>query len=192
MWRGVTIGWAVVLSTVMLTACSRSGHGRFGRENSDGDTLTMEEIYALQQRVMAAESTVMAEVRADTASHWAQPEFGWWYKYTHKSDSHMDYMGFPPMNDSICTIREQVYDLSGDTLLLDAVREFDPKQNGPFSYEMMLYELVHDDTIEMLVPWNMAYGKTGGMNIEPYTNVRVLLTRHTTPATDVEPTEEGV
>ena len=157
----------------------------------------MAEVLAFQQRAIEAENEVIAAVKSDTLK-WVQHEFGWWYSYTHKSDEHEEYALVAPSVPPGILIHETVYSLDGHVLLVDAVREFDNAQASPavsgeepLAYSLMLGELVPADTVLMLVPWPLAYGRKGSGQVPPYTNIRVLLTLHTSPYCEVK-VEDGL
>ena len=172
---------------VILTGCHRRPFNLF--TGGDKDSTELLDIYALQRKSIEAENEVIAVIKADSTHRWAQHEFGWWYRYTHKSDEHIDYPNLAPGRDTCCLIHETVYDLNG-RFIIDAIREFDPSVGEPFSYELMLREMVDEDTVIMLVPWNFAYGTNGNSFVRPYTNIRTRLTRHSSPYIDIELTEE--
>lgn len=160
--------------------------------------MSLEDIYALHQKIVSAENEVIAVVKADSGQRWVQHEFGWWYRYTNQDYEYNDYailLG----RDTCRLIHETVYAL-GSTgregreggFLLDAIREFDPSSGGPFCYQIMLREMSPGDTVQMLIPWNLAYGASGNMFIPPYTNIRARLTIHTSPYADIELAEDTI
>ena len=154
--------------------------------------MAIDEIFAYQQKAALAENELIAVVKADTLP-WVQHEFGWWYRYIHRSDEHIEYSLCPPPKDLQGIIRETVYNLQGDRLMVDAIREFDNLETStsanceePIAYQLMLKELVPTDTVMMLIPWMLAYGQSGNAYVPPFTNIRVQLTWHTAPYDDVE------
>lgn len=171
---GVAAVWAL-----MLTGCGRGASG--SGESSGQDSAAIEDIQALLRSAEEAENALITLVKNDT-NRWTQHEFGWWYRYPHRSDAHEERRGLALAKDTCCLIHEQVYTIGG-RLLLDAIRECctsteRASENEPFSYRLMVGELMPDDTIMMLVPWPMAYGRQGTEHIPPLTNVRVQLCLH--------------
>ena len=139
----------------------------------------MEEILASQRRAFESADEIIRFVKADS-NRWVQHEFGWWYRDVHKSDKHVEYELIAPATDTCVVIHERVCTLDG-RLIVDAIREYDSsdtfsEQNEPFAYQIMLRELVPEDTIVMLVPWVAAYGKNGKGFVPAETNVCVELT----------------
>ena len=182
----------VVLAAVVLVGCRRTTGTLAAKQ--DNDTTAVEDILTAQQRAAQAENELIAYVKT-SPDQWVQHEFGWWYRYTHKSEQHTESAGLPHAIDTCCLIHEKVYSLDG-TFLVDAVREFDSNATGsrtePFAYRMMLSELTPEDTVVMLMPWTVAYSKRGRDHVPPYTNIRVLLTLHTEPFTDVPIIEDSI
>ena len=95
-------------------------------------------------------------------------------------------------------IHERVCTLDGQ-LLLDAIRTYDrcsegsdtPEKEEPFVYQIMLSEMVPQDTVLILTAWYAAYWKEGRGVIPPFANLRVMLTMHTTPLEDVRLTGDS-
>ena len=179
---------------LLCAGCQRRAQGSSAlREEGElPDSAALEQIYAFQLEVLNSEDEVLATVKSDTVG-WVQHDCGWWYRYTHRSEKHVDYYAMAPPKDLSGLIRESVYSLDGKTLLVDAIREFDniessPSADGeePYAYRIMLREMFPKDTVVMLLPWSMAYGAKGRDYVAPYTNIRVLLTMHTSPYIDVE------
>lgn len=182
--------WVIVLWMMALTGCHQTNSTR--PTDSVQDSAVIAEVFAYQRLAIQAENDVIATVKADTCS-WVQHEFGWWYRYTHKSDEHEEFVSLAPVKEVNCPIRETVYTLDGSRLIVDAIRMFDspevtPARNGeePFAYRLMLRELVPDDTVIMLIPWTLAYGQSGSLHVPPYTSIRVQLTLQTDNEHDAE------
>ena len=175
-----------VLLLMALTGCQyRSGSRSASTEQ---DSAAIAEIQAYQRRSMQAEYDVMAMVKADSVHRWTQHEFGWWYAYTHRSENHEDIISYALVKEVEYPIHETIYTLDGSRMIVDAIREYDnaetsPAMNGeePFAYQMMLREIVPDDTVMLLIPWMLAYGRYGSDQVQPYTNILVRLTLHTEP-----------
>lgn len=186
--------WFILLTalglTLLLGACHRGS--RTVTHNDSSDSLTIEEIEAYRQLAIKAENDVIRYVKADSGS-WTQHEFGWWYRYHHRTDEHKEYSLLAPARAVTCPIHEVVSDLSG-TLIVDAIRTFEGDSAGgvnvspiePIAYDMMLRELLPGDTVDLIIPWHFAYGKNGGAHVPPYTNIRTRLALHTPPYNEVE------
>lgn len=169
-----------------LVGCQHRSGSRSA--SAEQDSATIAEIEAYQRRAMQAEDEVMAMVKAESGTRWTQHEFGWWYAYTHRSPEHEDIISYATVKEVEYPIRETIYTLDGSRMIVDAIREYDnaetsPAMNGeePFAYQMMLRELVPDDTVMLLIPWMLAYGPYGSDQVPPYSNIRVRLTLHTEP-----------
>lgn len=180
----------IVLTVVLLVGCHKRPFNLFSSSDNQ-DTLSLEEIYALQRKALEAENAVMAVVKSDSSHRWVQHEHGWWYCYTSMSEDHFDEMNYLLKKDTCQLIHETVYDLSGK-FILDAIREYEPVVGEPFSYRFMLREMVPGDTVLLLAPWTMAYGSTGNAFIRPYTNIRAQLTMHISPFADIELAEDSI
>lgn len=189
--------WFIGLTAALLVSvgCQRQ-HKPSSAGDTGGQDAAVEDIFAQQRKVEEAEKEVIAFVKSDT-NRWVQHEFGWWYRYEHKGDGHMERKSFALPIDTCCLICERVYAMSG-VLLVDAVREFCTAKTAadeghePIAYRYMVSELVPEDTVSLIIPWPMGYGSHGYGFIPPYTSIRVQLSLHTTPYTDVnlEDTEE--
>jgi len=184
---------ALILTVLFLlcTGCHRQSHEHSVDSNNTEAQQTTEQILAMQQLTLEAETLVTNAVKAD-AEQWVQHEFGWWYRYTHRDSAHVNYMHPPLPRDTCMLIHEWVYDLNGQ-LLLDAIRYYDTRDDQPdsnkfeepFAYQIMLAEMVRGDTVIILSPWYAAYGKQGYNAIPPFANIRAQLTLHTTPPCEV-------
>lgn len=173
--------WVVVLAVAALMGCSRQQRTA---DDADSEAQSgLAEIYTAQQIAIDAENEVIAYVKADSAG-WVQHEFGWWFRYTHKSDEHVEYSLLPPADTVPHTIHEVVCDLRG-TLLVDAIREYEERDAEPFAYCITMRELTPGDTIEMLLPWFTGYGAKGTEYVPAHTNLRVQLCLHTETCQDL-------
>lgn len=176
---------------VQWTSCSSSAREEAHRQQDS--IVAVEELLALQRRGATAERELITVVKADSAHRWVHHEFGWWYTYTHRSDEHVEYVGYSALRDTCFLIHERVCTVDG-TLLVDAVRECcTPRKNDGadelLAYKFMLCEMVPEDTVQLLVPWSRAYGALGKGYVPPYTNLRIDLTLHTNPMVDAEQTD---
>lgn len=202
---------AIRLSVLLLLTalCAGCRHGQQpAAAGSTTDSTVVTDILAYRQKTFAAENAVLAFIKADNRS-WVQHEFGWWYYYTHKGPTHSEDATMPSAMDSCCIIHETVYLLDSSligspdnslngTMLQDAVREYvyrddagEGADSEPFTYTIMLSELVPQDTILLIIPWYLAYGEKGTDNIPPCTNICVRLTLHNLPYQDVEEVENA-
>ena len=185
--------WFVYPALLLLTTlvcCHRWTYSK-SKTNQDS-TEVIEDIETLQRKAEMAENEVLAYVKNDTANRWTQHEFGWWYRYLHKSDMHTDIPRIVVSKDTCCLIHEVVYNLNG-TLLVDAIREFDSSRQEecePSAYILMMSKLVPQDTVIMLIAWPEAYGRQGRGYVPPRTNICVRLNLHATPYTDVPLSED--
>lgn len=163
--------WLLPLLCVM-SACSKPSTARSSASSED-----LSDIFSMQRAVAEAENAVIACVKADSVN-WVQHEFGWWYRYTYRSDEHEEYRLIAPEDTTWHVIHEEVYDLNG-LLILDAIRSYQEKQKGePFAYVIMLREMVVGDTVQLLLPWHTGYGKEGTDQVPGCTNLRVQLCLH--------------
>lgn len=188
------------MSVVVVWMMALAGCQHGSRSNSTGteqDSTALAEIFEFQRKAYKAENDVIAIVKADTGRQWVQYEFGWWYHYTHKSEEHDEDVFIYEVKKPDYPIHETVYTLDGSELIVDAIREFDVPEGErgfsdtePFAYQIMLREMVPNDTAILLIPWTLAYGKEGNEHVPPYTSVRVQLTLHTDGGCDAEMTEE--
>jgi len=175
-WRS---SW-LVIGALLLCGCGRRQSAVSDQQSAVSDQPSaVEEILADQRRVFESEDEIIRFVKADN-NRWAQHEFGWWYRYSHKSDKHINYEFFAPAKDTCVVIHERARTLDGK-LIVDAIREFDmggtfSENDEPFAYQVMLRELVPEDTLVMLVQWVAAYGKEGKGFVPPETNLCVELT----------------
>ena len=175
-WRS---SWLVV-GALLLTGCGRQPSAVSNQQSAVSDQQpVVEGILADQRKVFESEDEIIRFVKADT-NRWAQHQFGWWYRYVHTSDQHIEYELIAPAKDTCVVIHERVCTLDG-RLIVDAIREFDlggkfSEKDEPFAYELMMRELVNEDTIVMLVPWVAGYGKEGKGFVPPETNLCVELT----------------
>lgn len=177
-----------LLLTVVLVLAGCGAQSHRSAEDGQQDTAAVNEILAYRHSVFQSEDEIIAYVKADTC-RWVQHMFGWWYRYSHKSDEHVEYELIAPAIDTCLVIHESLYALDG-TLIVDAIREFDTDDsNQPIAYEIMMREMVSDDTLQLLIPWAMAYGKQGSELVPPMTNLRVQLTIERNPYSDVQWTE---
>ena len=172
-WRS---SWLLIV-VLMLCGCGRHP----GREHAgeERDSAAVAEILADQRRAFESADEIIRFVKADS-NRWVQHEFGWWYRYAHKSDAHINYDFVAPATDTCVVIHERVRTLDG-RLIVDAIREYDTsgtfsEQDEPFVYQIMLRELVPEDTVVMLVPWVAGYGKDGKGFVPPETNLCIELT----------------
>lgn len=175
-WRS---SWLLIV-VLMLCGCGRQQSADSSQQSVVSDQPSaVEDILADQRRTFESEDEIIRFVKADS-NRWVQHEFGWWYRYAHKSDAHIDYDFVAPATDTCVVIHERVRTLDGK-LIVDAIREYDSsstfsEQDEPFAYQIMLRELVPEDTVVMLVPWTSAYGKEGKGFVPPETNLCVELT----------------
>ena len=172
-WRS---SWLLIV-VLLLVGCGKQPGREHGGE--ERDSAAVAEILASRHKVFESENEIIRFVKADS-NRWVQHEFGWWYRYTHKSDKHVEHELIAPATDTCMVIHERVYTLDGK-LIVDAIREYYSsstfsEQDEPFAYQIMLRELVPEDTIVMLVPWASAYGKEGKGFVPPETNLRIELT----------------
>lgn len=184
------VGSWLLVGVLLLAGCVRQS-GRF-RAGEERDSAAVSEILALRCSAFKSEDELINFVKTDGRS-WTQHEFGWWYRYTHKGDTHVEYELIAPALDTCFVIHEKIYTLDGK-LIVDAIREYDAngtsdENSEPFVYEIMMRELVQDDTIVILVPWMVGYGKEGKGFVPPQTNMRVELTIEHSPYTEVETIE---
>lgn len=190
---------ALILPLLLIPSvgCHRQTNSSSAHNDSSDEQQNTEQILAKQRQTLMAENEVTAAVKADTG-RWVQHELGWWYRYTHKAEEHINYMHTPLPQDTCMLIHERVCTLDGQ-LLLDAIRTYDrcsegsdtPEKEEPFAYQIMLSEMVPQDTVLILTAWYAAYGKEGRGVIPPLANLRVLLTMHTTPLEDVRLTSDS-
>ena len=174
-----------MIAGVLLAACSKQRNTRHEKaddikdveiayelaaESSERDVVR--ELTTRQMEAMQAENEVLAVVKADT-NVWVAHEFSWWYRYISRGETHREDLPFSASIAEGTVIHERVYTLEG-RLLLDAVRPCN--DNEPFAYERMIPYLVKGDTLEMVVPWYIAYENKGNEYIPPKTNIRVLMT----------------
>jgi len=163
---------AVICCLAVLTGCGRRpSSGKSAAQEAD-----LTDIFALQRAIAEAQNAVIAYVKADTA-RWVQHELSWWYRYTHRSEQHVEYRLISPTDTLTHTIHEVVYDLQG-RMIVDAVRSFRNSEEEPFCYRIMMGELVEGDTVQLLIPWNMGYGAQGNDHVPACTNLRVQLCKH--------------
>ena len=187
--RSAIVAVMVVCSVLCLSSCRHRPFSIFS--SSQQDTTELIDIFTIQRKAIEAENELVAIVKADSTHRWVQHEHGWWYRYPHKSDEHVELYSYYSKKDTCHLIRETVYSLEGD-FLLDAIREFNPHEGEPFSYQLMLREMVPGDTVIMLIPWNLGYGTNGNTFIRPFMNMRTQLTMHVSPYADVEVAEDTV
>ena len=83
----------IVLTVILLAGCHKRPFNLFSSSDNQ-DTLSLEEIYALQRKALEAENAVMAVVKSDSSHRWVQHEHGWWYCYTSMSEDHFDEMNY--------------------------------------------------------------------------------------------------
>lgn len=191
----------LLAAAVMLVCCVRpqaSGNQQSAvsdqqpADSEQSDSTAVEEILTAQRSVFKSQDEMINFVKADS-NRWVQHEFGWWYRYVHKSEAHVEYNLIAPATDTCIIIHERARTLDG-TLIVDAIREFDTSgtyqmDEEPFVYEIMLRELVPEDTIVMLVPWSAAYGKKGKGVVPPETDLHIELTIERLPYREVETVE---
>ena len=170
-----------MLIGLTLAACARQQ--RAAKDADSPAQQDLAEIYAAQQKAIDAENEVLAYVKADNAD-WVQHELGWWYRYTHKSDEHVEYNLLPPEDTLQHMIHEVVCDLRG-TLLVDAIRGYKESDAEPLAYCIMVRELTPRDTVEMLLPWYVGYGPKGTEYVPAHTNLRVQLCLYTDNCQDL-------
>ena len=174
-WRS---SW-LVIAVLLLVGCGRQQSADSSQQSVVSDQPSaVEDILADQRRTFESEDEIIRFVKADS-NRWVQHEFGWWYRYVHKSDKHIEYELIAPATDTCVVIHERVCTLDGK-LIVDAIREYDSsdpfsEQDEPFAYQIMMRELVPEDTVVMLVPWVSGYGKNGKGFVPPETNVFVQL-----------------
>lgn len=171
-WGWLTV--CIIAAGVLCTGCGERSARSHRTAQSDEQ---LAELFNLQRMVGEAESEVLACVKADTAQ-WVQHELGWWYRYRRKSPEHVEYTHIPAPDSVEHTCHETACRLDG-TLLLDAIRPVTQAMNEPFAYRIMVRELTPGDTLEMLIPWNMGYGRQGNDFVPPCTNLHVQLNLHT-------------
>jgi len=173
----------VLILATAFAGCRHAPHS--GSAATAGDSASIQELLAYQQKAYDAENALVRFVKADSTRRWVQHEFGWWYSFIRMSDGHDEFFMYTPV-DTFCPVHETVYDLEGNKLV-DAIRapgSYCKDGQGsfsdePFAYRYMLCDMAAGDTVLMLVPWHLAYGAEGTAHIPPYTNIRVLFTMHT-------------
>jgi len=170
------------------TSCSSSAREQAHRQQDS--IAAVEELLALQRKAAIAEQELITVVKPDSVHRWVHHEFGWWYTYIHRSDEHVEYIGYSALRDTCFLIHERVCTVDG-AMLVDAVRECcthrqEEGEDELLAYKFMLCEMVPEDTVELLIPWSRAYGPRGNEYVPPYTSLRVNLTLHTSPVVDAE------
>lgn len=163
---------SVVCLLLILTGCGKQSQSKAISEPERED---LAEVFAAQQKVIAAENALIAYVKSDTEHQWIQHEFGWWYRYEHKGEDHKEYNMLPPADTLTHTLHEVVCDMSGK-MRIDVVRRYKETQDEPLGYQIMVRELVPQDTLVLLLPWNMAFGPKGNQYVSEYENLLIRLT----------------
>lgn len=167
----------------LCASCHRTTDGKDSTLGRSGEAHTAkavedelaDSIYAYQRAVIAAENAVMQFVK-DEGQPWVQHEYGWWYRILRTADEATE--ADMPDDDNYnrpTLIHETIRDLTG-RLLRDAERKYH-EDDEPFCYQIMSREINQTDTILMVSPWYVAFGKDTTTFIPPRTNVQVRLYR---------------
>jgi len=161
---------ALLLLLSGLLGCNKSPQPvKFLGEDKEPDSLILAQMRFNQQMVNAASVQCLAYVQGDKEKQYAQDEAGFWYTKVVKTD--LDSLRQGEQVD----MHIQIYELN-DSLVADVKESFKMGQASlPMAILRSLKMMKHGEQMQIVTPWYAAYGVEGTTLINPYSNLKIVV-----------------
>ena len=161
---------ALLLLLSGLLGCNKSPQPvKFLGEDKEPDSLILAQMRFNQQMVNAASVQCLAYVQGDKEKQYVQDEAGFWYTKVVKTD--LDSLRQGEQVD----MHIQIYELN-DSLVADVKESFQMGQaSWPMAILRSLKMMKHGEQMQIVTPWYAAYGVEGTTLINPYSNLKIVV-----------------
>jgi hypothetical protein len=161
---------ALLLLLLGLVGCNNSPQPvKFLGEDKEPDSLLLAQMRFNQRMVNAASLQCLTYVQEDMGKQYAQDEAGFWYTKVVKTD--LDSLRQGEQVD----MHIQIYELN-DSLVADVKESFQMGQASlPMAILRSLKMMKHGEQMQIVTPWYAAYGVEGTTLINPYSNLKIVV-----------------
>ncbi len=158
----------IISFCIGLSSCTKPSPQLPSNKTANGNTATQSMLE--MNKVLATREDSIIQAMVDNQSiAYIKSKSGIWYSVIHATNS--DSL----KNDSIVSFSYKMYDLKGAELLSEKKTVRFGKKEIPTGLEDGLRLMRKGETLQLIVPWYLAYGMKGEDNIPPYTSLMYLI-----------------